>query len=231
MKNCILTILCEGQTEDNFAKKILAPYLHALNIHTKTIILQTSRKKGARGGMISYKQAVNDIDRIFKSIKPNKSETNIVTTMFDFYALPNDFAGYNEAMRANGPREQTDILESALGSEIGRPNFIPYIQLHEFEALLFADISKLVTDYPESAAEIEKLRIETNPIGDPELINHGQDTAPSKRIIKCLSGRYRYDKVRSGTSVASAITLPVIQSKCMHFNDWIDRIIKMSDSM
>ncbi|MDE6795753.1 MAG: DUF4276 family protein [Muribaculaceae bacterium] len=229
MKNCILTILCEGPTEDNFAKKVLAPYLHPYGIHTKTVILQTSRKKGARGGMISFQQAVNDLGRIFASIKTNRSETNIVTTMFDFYALPNDFVGYADAMVMNGPREQVRALEEAFGRAVNRRNFIPYIQLHEFEALLFSDISKLEIDYPSCTKDVAKLKAETDRIGDPELINNGADTAPSKRIKSCLYPKYNYDKVRSGVNVAKAISLGVILHSCVHFNDWIEGIISLSN--
>lgn len=231
MKNCILTILCEGPTEDNFATKVLKPFFCAHNIYVKTVILTTSRKKGATGGMISHQQVLNDLGRIFASIRPNRSETNIVTTMFDFYALPNDFAGYAEAMRQNDARVKVDMLEQALGAEIGHRNFISYIQLHEFEALLFSDIVALQIDYPKAVKNIERLKAQTDIIGDPEQINHTPETAPSKRIINCLSPQYRYNKVRSGVSITAAITLPVIREKCIHFNNWINQIISLSDQL
>lgn len=231
MRNCILTILCEGQTESNFATRVLRPFFCAHNIYVKTVILTTSRKKGAQGGLISYQQVQNDLARIFTAIRPNNSETNIVTTMFDLYALPNDFTGYAEAMRLNDAREKVDMLEQALAAEIGRRNFIPYIQLHEFEALLFSDIMALQIDYPDSIKEIEKLKTQTDAIGDPELINQRPDTAPSKQIINCLLPKYRYNKVRSGESITSAITLPLIRERCAHFNDWINRIIALSDQL
>ena len=231
MKNCILTILCEGPTEDNFATKVLKPFFCTHNIYVKTVILTTSRKKGATGGMISHQQVLNDLSRIFASIRPNNSETNIVTSMFDFYALPNDFAGYTKAMRQNDTRAKVDMLEQALGAEIGRRNFVPYIQLHEFEALLFSDIMALQIDYPNALNNIEKLKAQTDLIGDPELINHTPETAPSKRIINSLSPKYRYNKVRSGVSITTSITLPVIRKKCIHFNNWINQIIHLSDQL
>lgn len=231
MKNCILTILCEGQTEANFATKILKPYFYAYNIYVKTVILQTSRKKGVSGGMVSYMKVLNDLGRIFASIHPNISETNIVTTMFDFYALPTDFIGYEDAMKQNGPYAQVTYIEHSFETKISRRNFIPYIQLHEFEALLFSDIIKLQIDYPNATKEIEKLKIQTDNIGNPEMINHGLETAPSKRIINCLHPKYRYNKVKSGESVASAITLPIILSRCAHFRDWISRIMRLSNQL
>ncbi|MDE6032713.1 MAG: DUF4276 family protein [Muribaculaceae bacterium] len=231
MKNCILTILCEGPTESNFASKVLGPFFCTHSIYVKTVILTTSRKKGATGGMISHQQAINDLARIFATIRSNHSETNIVTTMFDLYALPNDFTDYAEAMRQKDARTKVDILEQALGAEIGRRNFIPYIQLHEFEALLFSDIMVLQIDYPDVSRNIEKLKAQTDLIGDPELINHNPETAPSKRIINTLHPKYQYNKVRSGVSITSAITLPVIMDKCAHFNDWINQIIHLSNQL
>ena len=38
-------------------------------------------------------------------------------------------------------------MEQALAEDIGDPRFIPYIQLHEFEAVLFADAGKIATYY------------------------------------------------------------------------------------
>lgn len=232
MKNCILHILCEGQTEERFVQKVLAPYLRMFCIYPKPTVLKTSVKKNVSGGLISYHQAINDLTRIFKTIKTGSSETNIVTTMFDFYALPNDFIGYKEAMRLRGPRNQVAHLEQALGDEIARNNFIPYIQLHEFEALLFSDISKLEIDYPNASKKIGLLKMDIDDIGDPELINSRPETAPSKRIIKTLeAARYHYDKVGSGTRVSLAITLDVIMERCVHFRDWTERIVILSDNI
>lgn len=53
----------------------------------------------------------------------------------------------------------------------------------------------------------------------------------SKRIISCLLPKYRYNKVRSGESITSAITLPVLRERCAHFNDWINHIISLSDQL
>ena len=59
--------------------------------------------------------------------------------MFDLYALPADFPGYAEARREVDPYGKVRILEDALGNDIADRRFIPYIQLHEFEALILAD--------------------------------------------------------------------------------------------
>ena len=193
MKNCILHVLCEGPTEVAFVKKNLAPYLNGYFIYPKPISLCTSRKKNAYGGVTNYAKIINDLNPIFASIKKSDNETHIVTTMLDLYALPTDVPGYAESLNCQNPYERVANLEAAIATDVSRRIFIPYIQLHEFEALLFSDITKLAVEYERVTKKILALKVETDKIcgGNPELINHGVNTAPSKRIIQCLAGEYR----------------------------------------
>lgn len=233
MKNCQLHILCEGPTEVTFASKVLAPYLRSFSIYVKSVSLCTSKKKGAYGGVTNYTKIVNDLAPIFAGIRNSPNETHIVTTMLDLYAIPTDMPGYEMASRYKNPYDRVMCMEQAFAENINNRLFIPYIQLHEFETLLFADISKLAFAYSEAQQEIDQLKADTDEIGNgnPELINNGVNTAPSKRIIKCLANKYNYDKVRSGASVASQITLPVILNRCAHFREWVERIIALSDQL
>lgn len=233
MKNCQLYILCEGSTELTFASKVLAPYFQTYSIYVKPVLLCTSKKKGSYGGVTNYAKIVNDLTSIFGGIRKSANETHIVTTMLDLYALPTDVPGYEFAIRFPNPYDRVACIERAFGEAISHRLFIPYIQLHEFESLLFSDISKLSIEYPKAISEIEQLKEATDRIenGNPELINHGVNTAPSKRIIKCLANKYNYDKVRGGTAVASHITLPVIMERCTHFREWIERIVELSNKL
>lgn len=233
MKNCQLHILCEGPTEVTFASKVLAPYLKAHSIYVKSVLLCTAKKKGAYGGVTNYARIVNDLHPIFAGLRNSANETHIVTTMLDLYGIPTDIPGHEEASRHQNPYDKVTCIEQAFAEDIKNRLFIPYIQLHEFETLLFSDISKLALAYPEAQQEIDQLKINTDGIGDgnPELINHGVNTAPSKRIIKCLANKYNYDKVRSGASVASQITLPVILNRCAHFREWTEHIIALSNQL
>lgn len=83
MKFTILHILCEGQTEERFVKEVLSPYLLQFGIFTKPILLITSKKKNAKGGMLSYTQAKRDLSLLRKQFGDNESEKHIFTTMFD----------------------------------------------------------------------------------------------------------------------------------------------------
>lgn len=229
MKFIILHILCEGQTEEKFVKDVLVPYLQQFYIYPKPILLLTSKKKNSRGGMLSYAQAKRDLELLQKQYKDNDSEHHLFTTMFDYYALPDDFPAYKEAEGIKDIRSRIAFIEEAFAKASECRSFIPYIQLHEFESLLFTDISKLSMDYPLSANEIEKLKENTDSFHDPEMINNSFETAPSKRIIKALRENYNYNKVQSGASVTSAIGIDAILKKCLHFREWIEAIKKFAN--
>lgn len=57
--------------------------------------------------------------------------------MLDFYGLPEDFPGQDS--RPTQARAAVAHLEHCASNAVGNPRFIPYLSLHEFEALLFAD--------------------------------------------------------------------------------------------
>jgi hypothetical protein len=55
---------------------------------------------------------------------------------------------------------------------------------------------------------------------NPELINEGKETAPSKRLEKQIPG---YKKVVFANRIAQAIGLSAMRRKSPHFNDWITK--------
>lgn len=102
-----------------------------------------------------------------------------------------------------------------------RQRFIPYVQLHEFEGLLFSDIEVLRRNF--MADEIDMLKIEkaVQLASSPEDINNGPNTAPSKRLEDAISG---YNKVVYGVCLAEEIGLGTIRAKCRRFNHWIEML-------
>jgi len=227
MNTIILNILCEGQTEEKFVKEVLKPYLNGYGIVVKSRLLVTSRKKDASGGLISYQQAERDLKLWMREVSHRKSETHYFTTMFDLYALPEDFPGAIQSKSIADAYARVEHIENEFGSAIGSPNFIPYIQLHEFEALLFCDIEKLIIEYPKCHKEIERLKETLQSYNDnPELIDNSPETAPSKRIIKAIEGqkKYNYNKPISGSKVTKSIGMPTLETQCRHFKQWVERI-------
>lgn len=231
MKATIIHVLCEGQTEQGFVEAVLRPYLQDKGVTgVKSILITTNKKKNARGGMLTYKQAETDINLLRLTKQESSYECHIFTTMFDLYALPDDFPGFSEATVLSDPYDRVKALEKALSESIAENRFIPYIQLHEFEALLFCGINYLSKLYPGCEKRCEMLSKDVQKAGNPELINNGPTTAPSKRIIKAIEGEkkthYNYNKPATGKLVTKEIGIDELRNKCPHFNEWIEKLLQ-----
>ena len=216
-----LHITTEGQTELDFAKRVLAPHLGKFNIVVDARCVLTSKdnrfSREYRGGVVCYEKAKRDI---LAWLKQDCHPECRFTTMFDLYGLPNDFPGYDKAAIQQDPYTRVKHLEDSLAADIDSEEFIPYIQLHEFEALILANPQSLGWEYLEHDRQIKNI---TSMVGqqNPELINDGQETAPSKRILKEIP---EYDKATAGVAVVKKIGLQVLREKCRHFNEWLTRL-------
>lgn len=109
-------------------------------------------------------------------------------------------------------------LEQGLLEDIGDNKLIPYIQVHEFEALLFSDASKFSYAFPE--AQAQQLSETARQFVSPEDINETPQGAPSKRISSIV-GDNQYQKTLHGPIIALEISLEVIREKCPHFDQWL----------
>jgi hypothetical protein len=144
--------------------------------------------------------------------------------MIDLYAIHPDFPGLAESEKLRqDPLQRVEFLEQRFAEDIGDRRFIPYIQLHEYEAYLFSDPTCFEYLDAGRTKEIEALQAIASQYLTPELINDGQQTAPSKRIIAQFPD---YGKAKSvfGPQLAEQIGLQVIRSKCFHFDKWLARL-------
>lgn len=220
-----LYLFAEGQTEQTFADTLIKPHLaqyYEVFMH-KPILTAHAKKKGKvhRGGGRNYVQMKNDITRF---LKQEKAPDVFFTTMIDLYAIHPDFPGLaeSESMRQD-PLQRVEFLEQRFAEDIGDDRFIPYIQLHEYEAYLFSAPKSFEYLDAGRTKEIEALRTIASQYQTPELINDGPQTAPSKRIIAHFPD---YGKAKSiyGPLLAQQIGLQVIRSKCYHFDKWLSRL-------
>jgi hypothetical protein len=223
-----LHITAEGQTEERYAQRALVPHLGYLGdrqVVADVRCVKTGRKRDTdyRGGVLDYRKARLDI---VQWMKENDNTDSFFTTMFDLYALPEDFPGYAEALRETDCYRRAAVLEKAMEDDLAHRRFVPYIQLHEFEALLLADPSSLRSEYLEHEAGIAQL-IALTASRNPEEINDGPDTAPSKRIILQIPA-YRHQKASVGPLVAAKIGLETLRRRCHPFNDWVTRLESLS---
>ena len=107
-----------------------------------------------------------------------------------------------------------------MGTTFNPVRFIPYVSMHEFEALLFSDCERFAQSIgaPEISTEMQSV---LDQFGDPEEINDSEATAPSKRILRMDP---RYDKVAMGTIAIQDIGLESIRRQCRNFGCWLNRL-------
>jgi hypothetical protein len=160
-------------------------------------------------------------------LSEDPSPDAVFSTMLDLYALPPSFPGWKAANEQNSWRDRVSVLEEAFKADLGDPRFVPYIQAHEFEALLYCDLGELAKRIDGSASGLAKLQREIGGM-EPEEIDGGQTTAPSKRIIKHVP-IYARAKVRVGAPAAAAIGLPTLREKCPRFDQWIASLEALGD--
>jgi hypothetical protein len=214
-----VNVIVEGQTEETFIRDFLSKELAHEGIFLSARCIETGRKqlKIHRGGMTSYPKAKKDIETWLRQ------DTNaFVTTMFDLYALPNDFPGM-ETCTSSGI-ERSIFLETQLKEDISNIRFLPYIQTHEFEALLFCDPLKFDEVIPDCNIS-RQLQLIKNAYTSPELINDSRETAPSKRILGLHKS---YNKVLYGTRIVKRIGLQNLMAQCEHFALWIHSLRNIS---
>jgi hypothetical protein len=184
-------IICEGPTEVEFVNRCLEPYLRPSGISAYGTVL--SAKSGRhRGGNLT-------VGRLAKKISLLYSEADRVTTLVDFY-------GFKDRKGRSRAELEAAILSGVASSTRGYdPRFVlPYVQMHEFEGLLFTDpqafewVEDGWDDYTKRALEAVAQEFTS-----PEEINDSPETAPSKRIERIFKGAY--SKTEHGPLIAESI--------------------------
>ena len=215
MKN--VYIYCEGQTEESFINKVLAPYLANMNIWVRPIVCTTKITPTQRykGGVSDYKKIKKELQLICR-----QHHNEIVTTMFDYYAMPVN----TPLIDCADPDIYSCIekIESAIKQDIGLPNCCFNLSLHEFEGLLFSNPASfgLIAD----ADIVQRVQEIKDSARTPEHINNSPETAPSKRLQALIPG---YAKVKNGSILSQDMGIDVIMENCKHFSDWINKIIAL----
>jgi hypothetical protein len=144
----------------------------------------------------------------------------MVTTMIDLFRLPGDFP-HRHACTDVDVYQRVACLESALADDVGCRSFMPNLSVHEFEALLFTDLSKFEPWF--DAGAVDNLRAKVPDGCKPEQINNGTETAPSKRIEAVL-GQHGYQKPVHGPLMTMDIGLEAMRAHRPHFGAWLGRL-------
>jgi hypothetical protein len=141
--------------------------------------------------------------------------------MVDLYSLPEDFPGYHAARAMADPLAQAADLQRALAEELNDTRFVPYLQVHEFEALLLVRPDLIADLYDAPAGDVSQLEADVAAFASPEHVDHGQHSHPKARLKLCFPD---YDENVAGPLLAEAIGLPELRTKCRHFGDWLTRL-------
>ena len=206
-------IFVEGQTEEGFVKELLVKHFQNLNIFLYPILLRTS-KEGKGGISRSYAKLKRQIEKICK-----EDQSAFITTMIDYYGLPKDFPGKAETSANMESFEMALLVEKRFESDMNYRNFIANIQIHEFEALLFSDLSKFENWFDPSI--IKSLQNEASGSNTPEHIDDKPETHPSARILMHC---HKYQKPLHGVLIALDIGLEIIRRACKHFDEWLTKL-------
>lgn len=215
MKRVIL--ICEGPTEQAFAKTNLqVPFI------SKNIYIQSPLIKASRGGIVKWSKLKEQIETHLKA-EPDA----FVTTFIDYYGMYDkyQFPQWEEAHTIVDLNQRMEALEQGMLNDINeslRHRFIPYLQLHEFEGLLFNDINIIKNQIPiddiVGMTELEKTFADYD---NPEMINNNRTTSPSHRLMRIIRG---YNKVVYGDILSEAIGLTRIRQKSPRFNNWLTKL-------
>ncbi|MBN1225571.1 MAG: DUF4276 family protein [Deltaproteobacteria bacterium] len=225
MNRVEIYIIVEGQSEQTFVRDVLAPHMANKGTYLHPSLIG---KPGHKGGDIHFDRAKNDIGNFLKQRKDT-----YVSTMFDYFRIDSKWPGRDKIRRRirNGVSlaaiQKADILEAATHREIvkifadhnAENRFIPYIEMYEFEALLFSDADILAEKTEIEVSRIREILERFN--NNPEEIDDDPENAPSKRI-KSLANGYR--KVAGGKIISEAIGIRTIRRQCPHFNNWLTRL-------
>jgi hypothetical protein len=212
-----IIIICEGETEREFCNKTLHPYFIS-----KNYLIQSPLIKKSMGGIVHWTELKKQIELHLENEKDV-----YVTTLIDYYGLysKHQFPRWEDGVNISDKNSRMTFLEEAMLSSIEdkfRYRFIPYMQLHEFEGLLFNDIDIFYNQIPNhdiiGKDELEKTFAEYS---NPEMINNNKTTSPSHRLERIIKG---YNKIVYGNILAEAIGLSKIRLKSPRFHSWLQRL-------
>ncbi len=204
-----LAIVVEGETEEEFVKRVLAKLLYGVGVIPHAII---PRRRGiTSGGALRINQLASQMYRLSWNF-------DIITSFFDLYGFPGRPSGESVEDLEGQINEEVDKL---FGEDWDRSRVFAYVQKHEFEGLLFSDVGVFEHVPNVSQSSIRLLAEIRACFPTPEDIDDGPTTAPSKCILKLVPG---YRKRLYGPILAEEAGLVRIRAECPRFDSWVSRL-------
>lgn len=213
-----VVVLVEGQTEQRFIREVLAPYMAVQGIYLTPIVLS---KQGQKGGDVRFSRAKNDIrEHLWQ--RPD----TCITLMVDYYGIKSDWPGYVKSREQTNHTNKAKIINQATAMEVTQlfPNqrptrrFIPYVSMHEIEALYFSNPDCLASHLGVERKRIDQILRE---YPNPEAINDDFSTTPSRRL-ESLSRRFK--KISTGIAIAQEVGISRMREVCSLFDTWLTEL-------
>ena len=212
MKMPRLIFIVEGDSEQRFINEHLVIYLSSkfsrVPMHAQKIT--TNRKKNVKGGDVNYELLKNEVRRTFAQ------GDVLITTFLDFFRLPTDYPGFTVDVKQIGKIE--DAVRADCSAIIPPTSFLPYIQKHEFETLLFANPAGFTNVV--NSTEMSGILNVLKKFSTPEDINGSPETAPSKRLLSI----FNYKKVADSALVMKDVDIDMLRKRCPRFDTWVGRL-------
>lgn len=210
-----LIIVCEGSTEHEFCMNLIAPDLLKYDIYVDAPLVKRSN-----GGIVPWSS-------IKRQLEMHLHEKDAyVTLLVDYYGIKDSyfFPRWMESKEILPLSSRLQFLCDGMKADIAPElalRFIPYIQIHEFESLLFSNISIFKNIFDSKSMKFSILEDAVREFSNPEEINSRPTLAPSKRLIEAIPG---YQKGSDGAYIADEIGLLEILEKCPLFRQWFSTL-------
>ena len=222
-----LLVHVEGETKETFVNQVLAPHLYGRGFSSVSArLIGNARQRDRRGGIRGWPSVRGDLIRHL-----HEDRNCIATTMVDYYGLPQRGPGAwpeREQASARAFPDKAPLVQDALAADVREQmgvdfeerRFVPYLMMHEFEAMLFSDCAGFGTGIgrPELTPCFQQIRDE---FASPEEIDDSPTRAPSKRVEGLVAG---YQKPLLGILAVMEIGLPRIREECPHFSGWMSHL-------
>lgn len=216
-----LYFIVEGETEEEFINRLLIPYLYGRGLTGNIQALLIFVSGGGHGH--------SNVEHFLNTIEPvlYYQGEPVITSLLDYFRFPRQRADFAACSTLASADAQADCLQQALLTAVHsiRPyrHFLPYVQLHEFEALLFADAA---------GHELQPAGIQTEVAAvvaaypNPEQINSRPENAPSKRLATIYRAHQQtYRKVADAVDIAELIGIERLLERCPRFASWLESLV------
>lgn len=219
--------IVEGKTEEIFINSLVQPYLA-----DKSIFIRATQvsKPGQKGGDVRFARVKKDL-----GIHLKQRADTYVTLFIDYYGIRSDWPGLSSVKTNYTPARIAEVINRATKEKVVKlfarqhteKRFIPYIAVHEFEALLFSAPKLLAAHLGIDVSMVEEV---INTCGGPESINNNPQTAPSKRL-DAWSRSGKFPKTTTGIAIARDIGIKKMREECPLFNGWLGALEKIHSNL